>query len=398
VRNLIVLIHINHPNDVESARSSRQTFATFGYELREFSVSNPNAGVEFSDLMRDHGHEIFMFLSANYYALGIRDGEGRPINQITGIPLVIMMHDHPLYFLSQQVEALKGTVAFVPGEDSRQFVMSHYPVPIAAIANTGSLPQVSAEEPDYEQFLSRANTILAPMNLAIGASTMDSAWQQIKHLPEPRRTAAIRLVEAALTECAIPLDQIATPFRAGLPVGDAVASIADQLLVLTFLKLWRRNRIIRALIDLPILISTEFVPADLELKYPKKFTLLSMEQTIPLYRRYRFTLNSHPLLTTLLHDRILTSVAQNTACITDVNAAVARFFHDGDDAIFYDYSDAAPERIAMYLDDPERAYGITVRAAATRIATADFDYRRGYATLIDTISAHWGQSRLVETI
>ena len=342
-------------------------------------------------LLRDRPDELFCWMSDNYYAMNIADAEGKLLHEITGIPLVAVLHDHPLHFLVQQIPKLQGTIAFVPGEDSKSFIAAHYPAGREAVVNHGSLPPMPAETPDFEQFMGRNNAILAPLNLNFGTVTLDVAWEQIKSLPAARRDVATALAEAALTDVTTPLHELAASASKGLSPEDAVAAVSDQLLVLTFVKLWSRNQMIRALIDLPILVSSSYVPGDLQFKYPKKFTLLTMADTLPLYREYRFTLNAHPLLTGLVHDRLLMANALNSAVITDANVAVKRWFQDGVDAIFFDYDKIAemPQRVQAYLDDPARAYELTVQAAALREASDTFGYREGYEALIDAVAARW---------
>ena len=172
---------------------------------------------------------------------------------------------------------------------------------------------------------------------------------------------------------------------------EARAALGDHAAVLVFVKLWRRTQMVRALIDLPMLISTAHVPAELELKHAKKFTTLSMNETAERYRNYRFTLNSHPGLTHLLHDRLTVAAALNSALITDANAAVQHYFQDGVHALFFDLArpDASVQQVAAHLDDPARAFALTVQAAAVRDATDHFDYREGYAKLLDFVAAHW---------
>ncbi len=400
-RSLIVNLHSGHPNDFESARYMRRNLANFGYELVEVALSDQQAAqTTLNDILRTRNDEMFCFLSDNYYALQVSNGQGALLHEMTGIPLVIMQHDHPLHFIPQQTPKLAGTITFVQGEDSRGFIADHYPAKTITIANTGSLPPIEPEIPDFAQFEGRENAILAPMNLNFGAVTLDVAWAQIKSLPGERRTLATALAEAALTDCSTPLHVIAAGLPHGLLGEEARAAVSDQLLVLTFVKLWRRHQMVRTLIELPILWSSETVPADLQFKYPEKFTLLSMAETVARYREYRFTLNSHPLLSDLLHDRVLMATALNSVCITDVNTAVQRYFKNGVDAIFFDYSQLSemPKKIAGYLEDPRRAFELTVQAAAVRDATESFGYRKGYANLLEAIAAHWAPETRVEPV
>ena len=393
-RNVVVYFHLGRPGDFESAGSIRQSLAQFDRELIEIPLADQVAATAaLKAVLSERGAEIFCFLSDNYVAAQITGANGLLLHEVTGIPLITMMRNHPVHFLAKQTPKLRGTISFVPGDDARAFITARYPPNTLEITNTGSLPPVVAERPDLEQFMSRKNAILAPLSLNLGDVTLDHAWQRIESLPAARRAVAKTLAEAALTDCVTPLHEIASAQPNGLSDAETTAAIGDQLLVLTFVELWRRNQMIRALIDLPILIGSEFVPDDLQAKHAEKFTPLPFAQTVQLLREYRFSLNANGLLTDLLHDTLVSATALNSVCITDANAAVKRYFHDGLDAIFFDYSkiEEMPQRIAGYLEDPARAFEVTVRAAALRDASDGFDYREGYRNLMDAVDAHWAR-------
>ncbi len=167
------------------------------------------------------------------------------------------------------------------------------------------------------------------MNLSLWEMNLDGYWAMIKALPASRRAFAIALVERTLTDCFTPIHVVAEGLSESIAHEDRSALLNDLKIALCFVKLWRRNQMIRALIELPILVSSEYVPADLELKYPQKFTLLSMAETLPLYERHRFILNSFPMMTYALHDRVLNAMFANSVIITDQNNTTRNNFSDG---------------------------------------------------------------------
>ncbi len=280
-RHLIVNVHIGRPADIESARTLRQALAQFGYEVVEISLAEQQAATDaLNTLLRDRSAEIFCFVSSDYSALLVTGAGGILLHEMTGIPLVIMMHDHPLHFLPQQTPYLRGSLAFVPGDDSKAFAATHYPATTVAIANTGALSPIEPEVPDFEQFKHRTNAIFAPLSLNINDVTLDAAWANIQNLPPARRAFAVALAEAAMYDVATPLHELAKSVSEKLTGDDAIAGAGDFVPVFTFIKLWRRDQMVRALIDLPILVSTDFVPLDLQLKYPNKFARHSPDETV----------------------------------------------------------------------------------------------------------------------
>jgi len=110
------------------------------------------------------------------------------------------------------------------------------------------------------------------------------------------------------------------------------------------------------------------VPADLQLKYPEKFTTLSIAETLPLYRTHRFVLNASPLMTYALHDRVMNAIFGNSVTITDPNNWTAEVMMDEKDVLIYDYGagDNAA-KIARYVDDPDAAYRLTENAYDLRV-------------------------------
>jgi hypothetical protein len=357
--------------------------------MTALAVTDPAVGEKLAVILRDRAPEIFCFASSNYHGTRIRTATGDLLHRITGIPLAILLHDHPLHFLELQNPALDDTITLVPGEDLADFVTKYYPTKTRAIAWPAGPPNNPPRKPDFEQFLARENAILCPMNLHVSRSTVDSLWFQIKQLPAPRRDFSIAHVEASLTDCTTPLHVVAERLPDNLLGSETRGeALSDLLLVMNFVKLWRRNAMVRALIDLPIHISTEYIPADLEARYPKKFRLISRAQTLPLYSRFRFTLNANPTMD-VLHDRVLEAVASGSVCISDPVPIFASLFRDRVEAIWFDYLQRGMvDVVAAYMDDPEAAFRLTEAAHDALLANGDA-LIGGYRALVETVSAYW---------
>jgi hypothetical protein len=391
-RTLIVLIHCGHPNDYEVAKPKRRSLAEFGFSMVDLSINDPGVVGKLNALLTERRSEIFCFLSDNYYGAGIRAGE-QLLHRLTGIPIVFFLHDHPLYFLGHQSPALEGGIVFAPGPDLLDFVAKYYPADTLGVVNSAfSLPPYALGEPRYEEFVSRKNMLLCPMNLAVGGLTLDGLWRQLKELPSVRRDFALRLTETALTDCLTPLHVHAEALARAAGPGRNELVLSDQLLVLNFIKAWRRNAMVRELIDLPILVSSEYVPADLELKYPQKFTLFTMEQTTPLYPQYRFVLNSFPLLTSALHERVINGLYGNSVLVTDPNVTMTEHFADGRDLVFLEYEKPGmAQKIARYIDDPQAAFALT-RANYEQRKRGKWFSIDSYRDLIQAVELRWAQN------
>jgi hypothetical protein len=221
------------------------------------------------------------------------------------------------------------------------------------------------------------------MNLAIWNQSPDEVWATIKQLPDERRTFITRLIEATLTDVFTPIHIIAESIPGA--AAEPRALMTDMRVAMNFVKVWRRNHVVRALIELPIMISSEYVPADLQFEYPEKFTLLSIQETLPCYQSYRFVVNSFPLMSYSLHDRVINTLCANGVVITDENNFVRERFTDEVDALFYRYSSGdMAAKITRYLDDPEAAFALTVAAYDLRMRRNAFA-SDSFANLIEAV-------------
>jgi|GEM_PF-5908250 len=381
----VLFIHGGAVTDIESAKTARRTFTELGYTLDDFSLGGDDRAADrLSEYLNQYGQELAFFLGSNAYTFAFRQGTAL-LHDITGIPLVMMLHDHPIYFRDAITSDANGLIVLATDEPSRDFIREHYPASLTTIVNYGSIPaNATDDEPAFEEFQRRQNALLCPMNLIIHGLTIDTAWAQIQQLPEPRRARARRLCDAVLYDFETPLQVISDRMHAA---GDPASDINDVRFVLNFVKLWRRNHVIRQLIELPMLVGSEYVPADLAFDYPEKFRPLDWLQTIPLYRTYRFVLNLNPLLTGALHDRVTNALFANAVAITDPNAFVRQYFEDEVDMLFVDLGPSTVEKVARYLDDPEAAFALT-RNAARKRRQYDF-WVSSYRELVTEVEARW---------
>ncbi len=388
-RDRILFIHGGTVTDVESAKTARRTFGELGYVLDEISLDGDDPGAIWSEYMNQYNEQLAFFLGSNAWTFVFRQGSAL-LHTFTGIPLVLMLHDHPIYFRDKITNDADGMIVFCIDEPSADFVRKYYPASIAAtIVNHGSIPDNAVDdEPAFEDFQRRHNALLCPMNLIIHGMNIDAVWAKIQALPEPRRARARRLADAVLYDFETPLHVVSERMTAaGDRAGDPAAELNDLHLVLNFVKLWRRNRLVRSLIELPMLIGSEYVPADLQFSYPGKFKALDWQETLPLYRAYRFVLNLNPLLTGALHDRVTNGLFSNAVVVTDPNAFVRRYFEDEVDMLFVDLGPSMVEKVARYLDDPEAAFALT-RNAARKRRQYDF-WVSSYRELVTEVEARW---------
>jgi hypothetical protein len=403
-RRIIIFLHSGHQIFSELAKYPRAGLTNHGYAIEEISYRDPEAFTRLKRLLTERASEIFCFYSFNYYIkeLSLRNSWAARqedsikktisptdeilLHELTDIPLVVHLCDHPLYFLSYESSAFDGTIVYVDGNDHIDFMKKHFRSKSIYVRQRLAAPTLISNPPDREQFFARRNEIFCPMNLSVTGATVDDFWTRIKGLPALRRDRATRLVEVALYDCLTPLHVISERLTSA---GDPEIEIADLLPVLGFIKLWRRTEMIRALIDLPILVSSDFVPANLGRKYPKKLTSTSVPETLRLYRTFRYVLNSFPLMNYALHDRLVTAFSENSVVITDRNTLTTEIFRDGTDLIFFEYN--VPQiaaKVDAYIQNPERAFQITLNMYERRTTGRLFS-EDGYVSLIEAVKQKW---------
>jgi hypothetical protein len=403
-RRIIVFVHSGHQAFSQSAKYPRAGLTKHGYVIEEISFRDPEAFTRLKRLLTERASEIFCFYSFNYYIkdLSLRNSwaarqedsirKALPPNdelllhELTGIPLVVHLGDHPMYFLSYESPAFDGTIVYVDGNDHIDFMKKHFRSKSIYVRQPLAAPTLISNPPDREQFFARRNAIFCPMNLSVMGATVDDFWTRIKGLPALRRDRATRLVEVALYDCVTPLHVISERLTRA---GDPEIEIADLLPVLNFIKLWRRTEMIRALIDLPILVSSDFVPVNLGLKYPKNFTSTPIPQTLMFYRTFRYVLNSFPLMNYALHDRLASAFSVNSVVITDRNTLTTELFRDGTDLIFFEYNvPNIAAKVDAYIQNPERAFQITLNMYERQTIGQLFS-EDGYVSLIEAVKQKW---------
>lgn len=364
MRRSIIYLHDGSPIQVVAVRNARRDFGAAGIEVADLSLKDAQAESKLRAFVRERGEELLCFYSSNFWALNVRRGHSL-LHTVTGIPLVIALQDHPAYFLHYLSASLDGTILFAPGEELHDFIARNYQFDAQVITNPGYLPAGRGGPiPSFEEFTQRKNVILSPMNLSVFGQNIDDIWSIIGALPRERSERTKRLIDAALTDFKTPIHAVSQRMA---EAGDPEVAVEDLRWAVTFVKMWRRTRIVEMLVELPAVFSTAYAPPALVKKHPEKFTLYSRTETASLYEEYRFVVNSDPLLPTCVHERVSDSLEHHCVVITDRNALLERYFQDGRDCLFIDYELGTLAGCAAELmEDAERAYRMMLRAEDVR--------------------------------
>jgi hypothetical protein len=223
------------------------------------------------------------------------------------------------------------------------------------------------------------------MNLTVFGQNIDEIWSAIGALPRERSERTKRLIDAALTDCKTPIHVVSQRMA---NAGDPERAVEDLRWAVSFVKVWRRTRIAEMLVDLPAIFSTAYAPPALVKKHPEKFTLFSRTETASLYQNYRFVVNSDPLLPTCVHERVSDALVHHCVVITDPNALLERYFQNERDLLSIDYESGNwAGRAAELLEDPERAYRMTLSAAGIR--SRQNITRESIDALVAALDARW---------
>jgi hypothetical protein len=222
----------------------------------------------------------------------------------------------------------------------------------------------------------RTIDVLVPLNLRWCSRTLEEVEEEVTRLPRPARRVFEHASESIKRDLGgVPAAALSAALAAEglhLPVG-MVRQLAR--LVTYHVHLWRREFIVGALLEYPVVIDSNEIPARVVRGRRVRASLLT--EALP-SRTVARTERARAVVTTsfshdLLHDRALNAALLGTATLAEGNTAFRRWFADGESMLLFDYgADALGARVELVLEHPERVEEIAAQAreivAGDRIA------------------------------
>lgn len=307
-----------------------------------------------------------------------------------GIPLVVWNVDHPALVWRTLPRACPGIgIGIVHVSESDAAFWSAVGDAEQACSFTNGIGphgQVHEHRAPPPPIAERPIGVLVPMNLRWCARTLEEIERDVRCLPAVAR----RVFEGASAATrpdpsALPLTAVREALRAeGVNAPDAAVRQLVRLVVYDA-HLWRRERIVDALLDLPVTIDSNDLPERLLRGRTPRATLL--RESDP-RRTVDRTTQARAVVSTsfspdLLHDRPLNAALLGAASIVERNRAFSRWLEDGRSAFFFGYGAndvaAAAERA---LGDAACVQAIADEAGQI-VAGGKIDYRFG--TIFDVL-------------
>ena len=176
---------------------------------------------------------------------------------------------------------------------------------------------------------------------------------------------------------------------------DKVELATITMLTDAYVKLWRRQFVMRQLVDLPVRFHGEGFPEFDKLGRRRKFGTLTMPALFEEYRSARVVINLGPAFPRYVHERVLHGMDAGAAVMSDLNPGVAETFVDGEEIIGFGLGDGdAAAKLTDWLERPEDAFR-TMEAARRKMDAIDIhgaNAKRLYDTLTSLKANGWRQA------
>jgi len=365
VRKLI-FIHSGHHNDVIVCDNMRAVESSLAIEIIECNMGKPADLDAFVKSVQKHAEDVFAVMGLNTTIVKQLYDSGVAIHEALHVPLVIFVMDHPAHFVQEFLEDKVNTLYVFGSPEHEKFWTRFCPGQnkTCNVQIGGWSPRVIPEDSSYEAFLARENHVFIPLNLRMRGADFDNWLEFAKKKPAPVQ----EVVELAFAMISTKLDM-----NVDVAIDNALADKSIELnrsdridasfIVDSIAKMWRRNFLIGSIIDLPVIVSSENIPAALANQFSEKFVNTKGYDTIRLFNRFRFVLNASPPTPNMVHDRINNCINSEAALITEASPGICKFLVPGKDFIAYEYDrDSIRGQIIEAMDDPRSAYEMTISA------------------------------------
>lgn len=222
--------------------------------------------------------------------------------------------------------------------------------------------------------------LLVPMNLRWCARTLDEVEAEAAALePAPRRLFERAYESIRSDPTALPCEAVAAALAAeGLWPPRALLRRLSRLVTYA-VHLWRRERIVEWLLDLPVVIDSNDLPERLLRGRTPRATLLresDPRRTVARTAQARAVLSTN-FSPDLLHDRPLNAALVGAAAATERNRIFPRWFEHGRSILYFEYArESLTAAVELILGKPGELQEIA-DAARALVAGGRIDYRFG---------------------
>lgn len=288
-------------------------------------------------------------------------------------PFYNFLLDHPLYHHDSLKQPIENMHVFCLDNKHVSYVKEYYPHIKSAhlFAMTGD---------EYQKDVKKDIPLLFCGSYTPSAEVLDALYKIPPFMQEYTKAA----IDIMLADSHI---QVHEALKMMLPNLDSIVEdhfplhVQGCFIADTYIRALRREQVLKAVADasLPLTLCGNGW-RKLKVKDDSNITYIDdidFEDTFELMKRAQITLNIMPLFTDGSHDRVYSSMLNNSLCLTDESTLLKEQFSDRKDIVFYEIlkPDSIPDIVSELIDSKERTETIAEAGHEAALSKHTWDAR-----------------------
>jgi hypothetical protein len=365
-KSKLILFHSGHENDLIMEEAYTILFRAQGIEVVALNGASAESAHNLLAVVENSPNDFIAVVGMGAYIFRFFDSKVPAIHRTLNVPLVIFVMDHPGYCMTEMPEGIEDALYVTGCEDHEAYWRKHRPLDknVITLKNFAWANTSESLSPDLESFLKRDPIIFAPVNLSMAGLSTEDWWAYVDQQPEPVLSVIKDAFEAVVHNQYMGVDEAIEKILLDRSVElEVLQRIEASRCVDGLTKMWRRNFVIGSLIDLPIIVSTDYVPKQFLQKHADKFIQTLGYKTVELMSQVQILINIPPPRPKMVHDRIGKCIDAGAALLTESTVGIREYLEEDRDFIGYEYDvDSLRETAAQALNNPADLYEMTISA------------------------------------
>ncbi|MBC8241631.1 MAG: glycosyltransferase family 1 protein [Alphaproteobacteria bacterium] len=368
-----VIVHVGHATDIVWCDRLRPIVEECGLEMEALNDSDDDFIERFNRTVCQNLDEIAALGSTNQYMFKYKVSGDQYLHQFCKLPIIVQSMDNPALLMPEATKDDDNVICMFNSQ-SHETLWKKYMGGKGKTFVDGIYPQTNfadAGDLTYEAYAARQPKALLAVNMHHMDETLEMLWNKIREWPDENNLVAVTAVDFMATAenmGALEAVETAMEFHCWELNTETLVEIVSW--VEAVVKVWRREYVLRALIESPITISTPHTPAFFWLRHRDKFVNTIGPETIALGPKFRATINISPPFPGCIHDRVINSIEAGALLISDTGTGIERILTPGKDFVPYKFTDKnLPEVLEYYLNNPRESYEMVISARAAWAAS-----------------------------
>ncbi len=368
-----VIVHVGHATDIVWCDRLRPIVEECGLEMETLSDSDDDFIEQFDRTVCRNLDEIAALGSTNKYMFKYKVSGDQYLHQFCKLPIVVQSMDNPALVMPDGAKD-DNDVICVFNSQSHENLWKNYLGGKGKTFVGGVLPQsnkIDVCNLTYEAYAARQPKALLAVNMHHMDETLEMLWNKIGGWQDEKNLIAVTAVDFMATNenmGALEAVETAMEFHCWELHTETFVEIVSW--VEAVVKVWRREYVLRALMDSPITVSTPHTPAFFWPKHRDKFVNTLGPETLALFPKFRAAINVNPPFPGCVHDRVINSIEAGTLLFSDSGAAIEKILTPGKDFVSYKFTDKnLPETLEYYLNNPRKSYEMVMSARDAWVAS-----------------------------